>query len=270
MRAYYSILAISLFVLFIGFGSSMPEPRNPPTGFTGAPGELTCQNKDCHGGGNFTGSVELLGIPDTILANTSYEISVLLKSDTAVRTGFQLTVIDDDLKFTGTLSTIMGETVNVAKDNVTQRTYARQSAAKFFNAGEAKWRFNWTAPATLPTDSLSFYFVGLMANGDGEKTKDNVIANKKRFYFKVPVGTEDEQLKNADVQFIQTSNFITITGTDAGQISSLRLLSLNGTTSHLMISNDLNIIPISHLKSGLYIVQYQFREKLFSKKIIIN
>lgn len=270
MRIFYSILSLCLFILLIGFSSSMPEPRNPPTGYTGAPGEQTCQNRDCHGGGNYPGSVEIIGIPDTILANTEYEITILNKSDSAVRTGFQLTVIDDDLKFTGTLSTIMGETVNIAKDPGTQRTYARQGNAKFFNAGQASWKFKWTAPASLPTDSLSFYYVGLMANGDGGKTADNVIANKKRYYFKVPVATEDEKPNSADVQFLQTSNFIMITGKDAEQISSFQLISLSGTTIHQANSNEIKLIPVSHLNSGLYIIQYKFREKLFSKKIIIN
>lgn len=251
--------------------SSLPEPQNPPVANTGAPGETTCQQSDCHSGGKFPGTVTIMGVPDTVIAGTSYQVTILCKSDSALRTGFQATVLNSNLAFTGTFSTIAGQSVNIGKDNKTQRSYARQSAAKFFDAnGEVAWKFNWKAPASLPSDSLTFYFVGLMANGNGNKTGDNVIVNKKTFKFQMPVATENTAQSEADVIIYHTGNRLFVTGADAGLVQLAWISDLNGRKiaqlDHQEVANlsDQNIFP------GLYLVHYTLRGKTYTRKIFLN
>ncbi|HEX5625475.1 MAG TPA: choice-of-anchor V domain-containing protein, partial [Saprospiraceae bacterium] len=182
------LLSTALIGLIFLLGGAMPEPRNPPTANTGAPGETSCMLSNCHVGGSFTGTVSLSGLPDTVLADQSYEITLFNRSN-SVRSGFQMTVLDATNKFTGAFTG--NAEVNVARDNGNSRTYARHALAKFLFNGEASWKFNWKAPASVLNDSMVFYFSSMCGNGDGNRTGDNSIKSSKRVIFKLPSASDD-------------------------------------------------------------------------------
>ncbi len=265
---YFSFLACFAYVVL---SSSLPEPQNPPVANTGAPGETTCQQSDCHSGGNFPGSVTIMGVPDTVIAGTTYEVSILCKSDSAIRTGFQATVLNSNQVFTGTFSTIAGQSVNIGRDNKTQRSYARQSAAKFFDAnGEVIWKFNWKAPASLPSDSLTFYFAGLMANGNGNKTGDNVKVNKKTFKFQMPVATENSTSSEADVLIYSAGNRLLVAGPDAQLVQLTGLTDLNGRSVVQWNENETPDVSSKFIFPGVYLANYLFRGKPHYQKLFLK
>ena len=61
----------------------LANSANPPDARTGAPGEGTCAGT-CHSGGNQSGSLELLGLPDVIKADTTYELTFRVNSSDSI------------------------------------------------------------------------------------------------------------------------------------------------------------------------------------------
>ena len=173
-KSFFSILGtIALWGLLT---STLRNPNNPPLGNTGAPNETTCAKSSCHlNPGSITGTVSISGIPDTVTPNQTYQIT-LTNTSTAVKAGFQLTCLDAANMKCGNLIATPGNNVG----NFSNRQYVRQSTPKFLSGGSASWTFSWKAPATLPEDSIKFYFVSLAANNNGNNGGDNVLRSTKK------------------------------------------------------------------------------------------
>ncbi|MEO6040037.1 MAG: choice-of-anchor V domain-containing protein, partial [Saprospiraceae bacterium] len=106
--------------------STLRNPNNPPLGNTGAPSETTCQKSGCHASvGNFTGTVSLSGLPDTVAPDQTYMVT-LTQTSNAVKAGFQLTCLDAANTKCGTLTAGAGSSLGT----LSSRQYVRQSAAK--------------------------------------------------------------------------------------------------------------------------------------------
>lgn len=192
-------IALSLFVIYC---AAVNNPNNPDLEVTGAPGELTCQRSGCHNGGNFVGMVKLEGIPDTIVPNTNYNIT-LRHTSNAVRAGFEITGIDLDGKRAGTFVRGTGTSVGVGR--TFSRHYIRQSSPKLLNNGETSWDFQWTSPASLTTgDSVYFYFVSLAANGTGNQNGDNVLRDSKAYYFQSNPSSTSSEKKSFEIKIFPT------------------------------------------------------------------
>jgi len=260
---YISLLGfIAIFELFV---NSLPEPRNPPLGNSGAPGETSCMPSGCHSGGSFTGVLTISGIPDTVLADQTYNLTLSNSSD-AIRSGFQLTCLDINNKFNGTLT---GNTeVNVAKDNTSGRTYARQALAKNFNNGLVSWTFKWKAPASVPDNKLTFYFAGMLANGDGDKSKDNSIKSLKTVVFQIPTATQE--ILNPFKQFkaFQFANTLIIAGIENPSDYEYELTALNG---HQVQSGTLeSSIPLHENPEGIYLLHIHSSKHQYSSRIFLR
>jgi hypothetical protein len=244
---------------------SMPEPSNPPTGNTGAPGETACMLSGCHSGGSFTGTVEISGVPDTVIANQTYTITLTNKSN-AVRSGFQLTVLDTTNKFIGTL--IKGTNVSIAKDNFNGRTYARQSAAQFLTNGETSWSFQWKAPASS-NEKLTFYFVSMCANGDGNNSKDNSIKNTRKVIFNLPVANTDLNSNLSKSSITIQDRRLILSTTQNEVVQNLILTSLNGIQLIVNSAATDNIFDLPGNVHGIYLIQYKTDQTMHSEKVYI-
>lgn len=271
MKKQFSLYFFIALFFFSLFTSSVPEPSNPPTANTGAPGETTCQQSNCHGGGNYTGTAVLVGLPDTLEANKTYEVTILNESDSAIRTGFQLTALDDGFASVGTLAEIPNERVNVARDNVTRRFYARHLQARFFDVnGEARWKFNYTAPASVVNDSIIFYFTALLANGNGDRIGDNVIKVRKSYQFKMPVANNDVHQGAPEISLFSNGSDIVFLGNFRALIHSVTVSNLQG---HLILKQDRlesNQLFTGKLPTGIYMVHFNADQYKMSKKIYVN
>jgi uncharacterized protein (TIGR03437 family) len=172
----------------------------PPVGFTGAPGEGTCNS--CHTAGsrqeintpnyNPTGGVQILGLPSTYVLGQTYKVTVRVselaptaeQSQPAARWGFELTALDVNGASTtvGSLA-LIDSTVTRLRENQNvggkSRTYV--SHAPFDGTfpgltGSATWSFNWTAPTTNVGD-ITFYAVGNAAEGGISPEYDYIFTN---------------------------------------------------------------------------------------------
>jgi hypothetical protein len=146
----------------------------PPAGFTGAPGEFTCD--ECHVTASAgTGQISITA-PSTYTPGQTYPITVTSTNPdpTRLRWGFQLTVLDNGDEKAGNLqSTNVFTQVLNNQGPGGARQYIEHTAAGTF-AGQqngASWTFNWTAPAT-DVGSVTFYTAGNHANNDGNSSGD--------------------------------------------------------------------------------------------------
>ena len=263
-----TIAALCLTALWLTLSSTIIYPNDPPTGSTGAPGETTCQQSGCHSGGAYTGTVAISGVPDTVVANTTYTIT-LTNTSTAVRAGFQLVCLDATGAQCGTLTAGTGTAIATSGT----KQYVSQSTPKIMSAGSAAWTFTWKAPATFTAlnNPITFYFATLAANGDGGSSGDNVLKASKAVRFKAT--TSSKEIQNTLVVNLfpnPTKDVLNIDLADT-QNAQLTLVDMYGKVLLIKtLTEKTNKINIAHLSKGLYNAQIQVGEKSISKKFAIN
>ncbi len=257
---FLSIVTWSLFT------SHRLDPNNPPAGKTGAPSETTCAQSGCHTGGAFAGSVKMYGLPDTVVANQTYPITVANLSN-AAKAGFQLTCLDGANVKAGTISSASG--VNVTTAN--SRQYARQSSPKTFaaNSDSVSWTFNWKAPATMANNHATFYFVSLCANGDGNKTGDNVLVSTRGVTLSSLTAIEEIEKPSVAIFPTQVTDMLHVQLKQAvkGQV---RISNLQGKNLLQTSISDQLDISMAEFGPGIYLVQVSAGTFQFTQKIIKN
>lgn len=245
----FTVLMIVLAIL-LGVSSFQIDPNNPPTGRTGAPGETTCQASGCHTGGIFSGTVEITGLPDTVVSNQVYSIT-LTNTSNASRAGFQLTALNEANQKTGNLVAGAGCSIGSAGG----RQYVRQSSPRTLTNGETSWTFNWTAPETVTGDSIHFYFSTLCANGNGQKSGDNVLVGVKSVVLPAIVSTAGVVANSSKLLLSPNpvSSFLDIDSPLSGQFQIM------DTGGRLMLQTKIEgkaKLDVAHLQNGLYFVKF--------------
>jgi Secretion system C-terminal sorting domain len=256
-----------LFTSWVVLTSTKVNPNNPPVATTGAPGESTCAKSGCHSGGTYTGDVTMSGVPDTILPNTTYPVTVKITSN-AVKAGFQLTCLTNTNAMCGTLSTATGVSVGTA--TATGRKYARQASPKTLTGGSTSWTFNWKSPLTAIDGDITFYYTSLAANGTGNDNGDNVFASTKKVIFQATSATNEIGAASwLDFGIDNASKSLKINLLQASK-GTLQIFDLQG---KLIQSNQLsssNSLAINNLEAGIYVVKINANGKNFAKKISVN
>ncbi len=169
--SFYSSRAFRFFGLVLGLLIWLANTNNPPTAVTGAPFDNgTCNN--CHGGGNYTGLVNIGGFPSVVRPNTVYPLEITLtpQSGNPNRGGFQLVVVDGNNQNAGDLAATNPQS---GTEFFAGREYLEHRSPKLFSGGNpATWSFNWTSPATAARDTIRFYLIGNFCNGNGSSSGD--------------------------------------------------------------------------------------------------
>lgn len=258
--------ALSLAALWFTLSSTIKDPSNPPVGNTGAPNETTCAQSGCHSGGAYTGTVTMSGVPDTVVANTTYTIT-LTHTSNAVRAGFQMVCLDASNAQCGTFTAGTGVSIGTSGG----KQYPRQSQVKILAGGSTSWTFTWKAPASLTNNAITFYFASLAANGTGSESGDNVLKSSKVVRLKST--TSNKEVQNAIAVNVfpnPTKEVLNIELMDT-QNAQLTLTDINGKILLIKeLSEKSNKINIAHLSKGLYNAQIQVSGKSVSKKIVVN
>lgn len=246
----FTFLLLPLAIL-LGVSSAQINPNNPPTGRTGAPGETTCQASGCHNGGSFSGTVEITGLPDTVLANQLYNVT-LTNTSNASRAGFQLTALNEANQKAGTLVAGAGCSIGSAGG----RQYVRQSSPRTLTNGATSWTFNWTAPETVAGDSIHFYFSTLCANGNGQISGDNVLLGVKSVVLPTMVSAVEDAATAPKLLLSPnpTSDFLSV---DSPQPGYIQIMDASG---RLMLQTDIAgkaKLDIAQFEQGLYFVKFE-------------
>jgi hypothetical protein len=248
--------------------NSMLNPSNPPVAQTGAPGESTCSTASgCHTGGTFVGTVSISGVPDTVVANQTYTLT-LTNASNAVRAGFQLTSWDGANAMSGTLTAGTGVSIG---SGTAGKKYARQSAPKLLSGGSTSWTFTWKAPATASGNKITFYFASLCANNNNGKTGDNAIIANRSVVLQ-STSAANEPSREAAIKFYptlvqQNTVHIELLEATTGQIL---VCDLNGKVvldKTLSAVNDLNV---NELPKGIFTAQIRANGRISSRKFIVE
>ena len=268
MRSKLLTVAALLFGLWLSLSSNRLNPTNPPTNKTGAPGETTCADSGCHSpAGTLTGSVSIGGVPDTVIANQTYLVTIKNES-TAVRAGFEMTCWDDANAMCGTFTVVANSGVNIGSSGT--KRYPRQSAPKNLVGGSTSWTVNWKAPATASGNKATFYFASLCANGNGQRTGDNVVTGKKTVVLAATTPAF-EVASEAAVRLYPTlaKDFVQVDlhETAKGQLSIATLQGGVVLQSALLASNRIDII---HLAPGIYLAREETGGKMAVRKIVVR
>ena len=264
MKLKLATFLVLLAAIFVLSSSNKINPNNPPAGRTGAPGETTCQASGCHSGGNFVGNVELTGLPDTVVAEQSYLLTLANASE-AVRSGFQLTVLDGSNTKAGTLTA--GTGCSIA--NAGGRQYVRQSSPHTLINGSTSWTFTWKAPAQVTDDSIHFYFASLCANGNGQKTGDNALNSSKSVVLPTFVSAVDDKTADFDLHFYPnpSKDFVMVEIQGKGKVT---VLDENG---KLVLQTEVfnsKELDISHLPNGLYFSKVELNNQSQTRIFVKN
>ena len=152
-----------IWVLFNNFSG------NPPNGRTGAPGDGLCS--DCHSGSNpngFDGSVDITGLPTTLMPNTTYPLTLTVANPNgaATRAGFQWVALNSSNTNAGSMS---NSSSNATITNAAGRTYHEHNPAQFFAGNTTlSWTVDWTSPAASANDeTITLYAAAIVGNGSG-------------------------------------------------------------------------------------------------------
>lgn len=249
----FTLLCVSVLLVFNVASGFKLDPKNPPTGQTGAPNETTCSTASgCHSGGNYTGSVTLTGLPDQILPSTAYNVSITLAS-TCVNTGFELTVLNKSNANCGTLTA--GTNNNIKY--VGSKVYVRQSNTTSLSGGKASYAFKWTSPSSIVGDSAYFYYVMLQANGNGAKSGDNVAKGKKVVGLTATSATNDN-LADVNVQVFPnpTADFINLKS-DQQQPIQVKMVNPSGYEMLHFTMDKSKTLDVRALNAGVYYLTFK-------------
>lgn len=264
---------ITLSLAFLGLWCLLTNgewsPFNPPLGRTGAPGELTCATSDCHDGGDFTGTVAIQGIPDTVEANQLYTVT-LIQSSNALSAGFQLTCLDGNLAKSGILKAGSGS--SVAIESSTGRQYVRQFGPKDLLNGSTSWTFSWQAPATAVNDSLRFYFVSLAADQNGSRTGDNALLGNRKVVLKAPVASSypnhiEDWVK---LYLLYDRKVLNIDFSGDVGFGQVFVFDIQGQQLQSAALSGCNNLDVSYLTPGVYVVQVLAGGRRMNRKFIIE
>jgi hypothetical protein len=176
---YTSLICCAIFLVSFNFKFSrksyIPNSSQPNTGLTSSSGSY-CTN--CHGAGD-NGSVQIQGIPSSILPNTTYNFSVTISHTVRAlqaprkRWGFSMNARDvSNSVDVGTFATTNPNT------NINLENELTHYNAQFVPEGSSYTYSNlsWTSPATID-GLITFYFAGNATNGDGTNGGDFAYAS---------------------------------------------------------------------------------------------
>jgi hypothetical protein len=238
-----NLRVMSVFGIISALILLLASSNNPPNGSTGAPGEGLCTN--CHSGNNpINGSISLLGMPSQIVPGTDYDLTVTLTrtAGTPLRGGFQLVALNGNNANTGSFSQ---PGANVAFESGGGKTYAEHRPFKLFSGNdEVSFDFKWTAPAVIPGNQVTFYFSGVLANGNGGSSGDRGV--NANFSATVQAAGNDPEVNFVNIVNVNCSG---------GNDGSITAQASQGVSPYAYSwSNGAQTPTISNLTAGTYTV----------------
>lgn len=205
------------------------------------------------------------GIPDSIVANETYNVTLTAKSTTASRGGFQMTALNAKTN-AGIGTFTVGTGSNIGTSGTKQ--YIRQSAAATYSGGQVSWTFKWKAPATK-VDSIRFYFVSLCANGNGKESGDNVLKNNKKVVFKNSTAVKELEANNelVSISSVASQGLLSIQLTDENE-GQLWIYDTEGRMIQTQTLSSDNQIDVNGLLRGMYIAVVKVGNQTVSKRFM--
>jgi hypothetical protein len=180
------IAVLSASFLFLLFTSSQFSQDDPDgkAGVSGAPGENTCNDTDCHNSFALNSGAGSITISSSDLTNwvytpgMTYSITVTVAQSNINLFGLCFEALKPNGDNAGTL--VAGNDTQIKLKTV--GGFQRKSITHDNNTGATanshSFTFNWTAPTTNMGD-ITFYAAGIAANGDDHESNDQVYSTSQ-------------------------------------------------------------------------------------------
>ena len=175
-------IGLLFIVIILGLANSGLHPVSSSAGYTGAPGDSNCVS--CHVGSDpeINGNITIIGLPDTIITNKTYRITVTISNPDSVakKAGFQLVALTGTNLNAGSMSNnSSGSNIRIVSGG---KTYLGHAPADTFPISRTlSYSVDWTSPGTLSINPvIKFYVSGIIANGDNSNSGDKYVAISKQ------------------------------------------------------------------------------------------
>lgn len=276
-------LFTSVAIVALSFSDSFTNSAQPPTGYTGAPGDNACSQSGCHvgnSGTNVDGIIALggSGIAGGVTAGTQYNITVNAGNGKN-KYGFSLTALDGDNNGAGTFQVVTANNSVTATAN--GRSYISHLNASSTNA----WAVKWTAPTPVPSD-LKFYLAVNRANNDGASSGDQIVLNQYNvtssgFQLEGAVGVEPINVDDATEVTMFPNPVVgdlnLIFSNNEYQNVKAEIYSINGQLIKVLMNEDLgsgshdrSFNVSGELQTGMYLVKMNMGSQQYFKKIMVQ
>ena len=268
MKKNYSIFVAILSPMIIGlFFAGTLYHGGSPGAKTGSPGDGFADCTGCHSGtpvdasGWITTDIPELGYE----VGETYTITAIGTHAGVGRFGFELTAEDDDKNKVGQFI--------ISADGQTQLPNGGASithtSAGITPNGDAKtWSFQWTAPAT-DVGIVTFYAAFNAANNNSG-TSGDVIYLSSLSVDESTVGI-DNSLEKIDFTLSPNPSYGQFAVNHSLTFVNVKIFDMNGRSVYEeenYISNE--IIDLSYLNKGIYMVQVRNEQNTTTKKILLK
>ena len=264
-KQYLILLALPLCMFLLS--NSSGRATQASEGNTGSPGDQSQFNKTCmtcHGTGlQLTNSISVIDANgDEVTAYTpgeTYTVSVSLSSTGNPSSyGFQLV---GELDNTETVNGFSNPSSNAKLVNLGNRQYAEQNGP----SSTSQFSVEWTAPAT-DAGTVTFYSAGIGANGNGMSSGDGGALGS----FELASGaTSNKELSRTAINVYPnpSTEYIRL---EATEINNLNIYASNGQLILQVEEVSNNEIRVADFQQGLYFIQFESENKLFTSKFVKN
>jgi hypothetical protein len=254
-------LAIAGLTLSTVLLSNSSGPGGNRTGAPGAQGDCA----GCHyAGKDPNGSIEVKVMENgtaisSYEAGKTYDLELTLNG-TSNKMGFQFTAIDANNNKAGNVSGVSSGT-NVYSAGK-QQIWGHSTPGKGNNTNT--WSAKWEAPSS-GTGDVTIYSVGLLANGNGTNSGDNI--EKSSVTLSEAITSNNSQIQQSTLTLLNNPTSETITLSKNCQSLSL----WNSKGQLIQKAGGVSKIHVGHLNPGLYhlnAVDYKGIKKSFN--VILN
>ena len=254
-------------------------------GYTGSPGEVTCNTSSCHnsfalnsGGGSVSATSTMINWIYEPL--TTYTINIKVAKTGVHLFGFGVEILNLSNNNAGTIIV-----TNAVKTQLKSRFISgviRRNIVHQLNGGASPdsviFSFDWTSPDTT-SGAITMYFVGNASNQNGSVTGDYIYSSSLLI---TPVGG------NKVDNIVSVSPFSVYPSPANTSISlhyylqknenvEVKLYDMQGTLAYLLMkadhtageNNELISLP-SECRSGLYLLSVESSSGRVNRKLMIN
>jgi len=262
MKKNYFIATAVIGMVISGTAIVNSNSAGGPAGRTGSPGDnaVTCA-QGCHSGGIVTSQSTTIEVSQNGSPVTEWDlgeiydvvVTVDVGGTSAQRYGFSLTVEDENDDPTGTLISPDGETqINGIGGSHITHTSSSNTSSTF---GTKSWSFQWQAPNSGVND-ISFYAVGVCANGNGMNSGDVVVTATPVFLNRAPMSVGENSIStkvypNPATDWVQIETSMM----DASNYSVFNLKGQRVAAGELVNGNAK--LSLEELPAGQYYIQIE-------------
>ena len=274
-----NIVLLLFTFISVGLFSFVLISKTGKAGYTGSPGESTCNN--CHNSyalNSGTGSVNIrTNIPnDQYEPDSVYQISITVAKSGVSLFGFGCEALMPNNTSVGTFTvTDVTHTQQLTASN------GRKNMTHKLNGGasadSAVFHFNWQAPSSN-VGNINFYFTGVCANGNNANSQDYVYKNFHTITPSPFFGIEDVKQPYTDLEIkpFSVAQMIDIRFIlkEAADIE-FQLLTMDGKQVQSLAYKDQfpgqkeYTLYTSGLQAGIYILQAQINQAFVTRKFLL-